>query len=135
MKIHRKYFEFDRIILFFHCIFVVFWKEIKFSGYDPQLFAYTRLCCHVLIVLAGTCGLTCSVFDTLAVNPTFSSLVTALRASGLAERLAGPDPVTIFAPTNAAFDLLPPAKVQVMMMMMSMMMSMMMTSNHPLKFR
>ena len=53
------------------------------------------------------------MFDTLAVNPTFSSLVTALRAAGLAERLGGPDPVTIFAPTNAAFDLLPPARVQV----------------------
>ena len=61
----------------------------------------------------GTCGLSCSVFDTLAVNPTFSSLVTAVRAAGLVERLSGPDPVTIFAPTNAAFDLLPPLKLQV----------------------
>ena len=61
----------------------------------------------------GTCGLACSVFDTLAVNPTFSSLVTAVRAAGLVERLSGPDPVTIFAPTNAAFDLLPPLKLQV----------------------
>ena len=47
------------------------------------------------------------------VNPTFSALVTAVRAAGLVERLSGPDPVTIFAPTNAAFDLLPPAKLQV----------------------
>ena len=61
----------------------------------------------------GTCGLACTVFDTLAVNPTFSSLVTAVRAAGLVERLSGPDPVTIFAPTNAAFDLLPPLKLQV----------------------
>ena len=61
----------------------------------------------------GTCGLTCTVFDTLAVNPTFSTLVTAVRAAGLVERLSGPDPVTIFAPTNAAFALLPPAKLQV----------------------
>ena len=61
----------------------------------------------------GTCGLACSVFDTLAVNPTFSSLVTAVRAAGLVERLSGPDPVTVFAPTNAAFDLLPPLKLQV----------------------
>ena len=60
----------------------------------------------------GTCGLTCTVFDTLAVNPTFSSLVTAVRAAGLVERLSGPDPVTVFAPTNAAFDLLPPAVLQ-----------------------
>ena len=69
---------------------------------------------HYIFLATGTCGLTCTVFDTLAVNPTFSSLVTAVRAAGLAERLGGPDPVTIFAPTNAAFDLLPPARVQVL---------------------
>merc|ERR1712012_76702 len=63
----------------------------------------------------GTCGLTCTVFDTLAVNPTFSTLVTAVRAAGLVERLSGPDPVTVFAPTNAAFALLPPAKLQVLL--------------------
>lgn len=60
----------------------------------------------------GTCGLTCTVFDTLAVNPTFSALTTAIRAAGLVERLSGPDPVTVFAPTNAAFDILPPGKMQ-----------------------
>merc|ERR1712027_112939 len=62
----------------------------------------------------GTCGLTCTVFDTLAVNPAFSALTTAIRAAGpaLVERLSGPGPVTVFAPTNAAFELLPPAKLQ-----------------------
>ena len=61
----------------------------------------------------GTCGLTCTVFDLLAVNPNFSTLVNAVKAAGLVERLSGPGPVTIFAPTNAAFDLVPPPKLQV----------------------
>ena len=61
----------------------------------------------------GTCGLVCTVFDLLAVNPNFSTLVNAVKAAGLVERLSGPGPVTIFAPTNAAFDLVPPPKLQV----------------------
>ena len=61
----------------------------------------------------GTCGLVCTVFDLLAVNPNFSTLINAIKAAGLVERLSGPGPVTIFAPTNAAFDLVPPVKLQV----------------------
>ena len=75
-----------------------------------ELFKYKNLRFQIP---PGTCGLTCTVFDTLAVNPTFSTLVTAIRAAGLVERLSGPDPVTVFAPTNAAFDILPPVKLQV----------------------
>ena len=65
---------------------------------------------HGIHVMDGCLSSQLSPFP---VNPTFSALVTAVRAAGLVERLSGPDPVTIFAPTNAAFDLLPPAKLQV----------------------
>ena len=41
-----------------------------------------------------------------------TSWLTNHRAAGLVERLSGPDPVTVFAPTNAAFDILPPGKMQ-----------------------
>ncbi len=41
-------------------------------------------------------------------NPNFSTLVTALQAAGLVETLSGAGPYTVFAPTNAAFDALPP---------------------------
>jgi uncharacterized surface protein with fasciclin (FAS1) repeats len=37
----------------------------------------------------------------------FSTLVTALKAAGLAETLNGEGPFTVFAPTNAAFEKLP----------------------------
>lgn len=44
--------------------------------------------------------------STLAVaqsDPQFSILVEAVNAAGLADTLAGPGPLTVFAPTNAAF--------------------------------
>ena len=45
----------------------------------------------------------------IAVNdPNFSTLVTALTAADLADTLDGDGPFTVFAPTNAAFDALPP---------------------------
>ena len=37
-------------------------------------------------------------------NPDFSSLVSAVVATGLDGTLSGPGPFTVFAPTNAAFD-------------------------------
>ena len=41
-------------------------------------------------------------------NPNFSTLMTAVQAAGLVETLSGQGPYTLFAPTNAAFDALPP---------------------------
>ena len=40
-------------------------------------------------------------------NPDFSTLVSALKAAGLADTLSGPGPYTVFAPTNEAFAKLP----------------------------
>jgi uncharacterized surface protein with fasciclin (FAS1) repeats len=40
-------------------------------------------------------------------NPEFSTLVTAVTAAGLGEALSGAGPLTVFAPTNAAFEALP----------------------------
>ena len=40
-------------------------------------------------------------------NPDFSTLVTALKAAGLADTLAGDGTFTVFAPTNDAFEKLP----------------------------
>ena len=37
----------------------------------------------------------------------FTTLVTAVKAAGLAETLSGPGPFTVFAPTDAAFAKLP----------------------------
>ncbi|HBT09961.1 MAG TPA: beta-Ig-H3/fasciclin [Leeuwenhoekiella sp.] len=44
-------------------------------------------------------------------NEDFSTLVTAVKAAGLAETLNSEGPFTVFAPTNAAFDKLPEGTV------------------------
>jgi transforming growth factor-beta-induced protein len=48
-----------------------------------------------------------TIVDIAAGNPTFSTLVTAVKAAGLAETLSGNGPFTVFAPTNEAFAALP----------------------------
>lgn len=45
-------------------------------------------------------------------NEDFSTLVTAVKAAGLAETLNSAGPYTVFAPTNAAFDKLPEGTVE-----------------------
>jgi uncharacterized surface protein with fasciclin (FAS1) repeats len=44
-----------------------------------------------------------TILQTAAANPNFSILVEAVNAAGLAGTLGGPAPLTLFAPTNAAF--------------------------------
>jgi uncharacterized surface protein with fasciclin (FAS1) repeats len=50
-----------------------------------------------------------TIVDIAASNPDFSTLVTAVKAAGLAGTLSGSGPYTVFAPTNAAFAKLPAA--------------------------
>ncbi|MCO8029366.1 fasciclin domain-containing protein [Brevundimonas diminuta] len=51
--------------------------------------------------------------DNLVANaskaPNLTTLVSAIQAAGLAERLQGPGPFTVFAPDNAAFEKIPAA--------------------------
>jgi uncharacterized surface protein with fasciclin (FAS1) repeats len=44
-----------------------------------------------------------TILQTAAANPNFSILVEAVNAAGLAGTLGGTAPLTVFAPTNAAF--------------------------------
>ncbi|HRE25148.1 MAG TPA: fasciclin domain-containing protein, partial [Anaerolineales bacterium] len=45
----------------------------------------------------------------------FNTLVTAVKAAGLVETLAGPGPFTVFAPTDAAFAKLPRATLNALL--------------------
>src|SRR6478735_9097632 len=49
-----------------------------------------------------------NVVQVAASNPDFSTLVSAVKAADLATTLSGAGPFTVFAPTNAAFESLPP---------------------------
>jgi len=51
---------------------------------------------------------TTSLLAVLNTDDRFSTFVTALDSAGLASALAQDGPFTVFAPTNAAFDALPP---------------------------
>ncbi|MBK8602727.1 MAG: fasciclin domain-containing protein [Saprospiraceae bacterium] len=44
-------------------------------------------------------------------SPDHNTLEAAVIAAGLADDLSGPGPFTVFAPTDAAFDALPPGTV------------------------
>ena len=48
------------------------------------------------------------IVDTAIANGNFKTLVKALQAADLVDALKGPGPFTVFAPTDAAFDKLPP---------------------------
>jgi uncharacterized surface protein with fasciclin (FAS1) repeats len=45
-------------------------------------------------------------------SPDHTTLVAALKAAGLVDAMANVGPFTVFAPTNAAFDALPPGTVE-----------------------
>merc|ERR1739842_200606 len=61
-----------------------------------------------LHVPLGACSLVCSILDLLVFNPDFSTFISLIKAAGLVDLLSQPGPMTLFAPTNAAFDALPP---------------------------
>ena len=51
------------------------------------------------------------IVATAQATPDLSTLVKAVGAAGLVETLQGDDPYTVFAPTNEAFEALPPAEL------------------------
>jgi len=52
-----------------------------------------------------------NIVEVAASNEAFTTLVSAVKAAGLAETLSGEGPFTVFAPTNAAFEKLPEGTV------------------------
>ncbi len=52
------------------------------------------------------------IVDNAVNSKDHTTLVTAVKAAGLVETLKGKGPFTVFAPTNAAFDALPPGTVE-----------------------
>lgn len=53
-----------------------------------------------------------SIVDIAASDSNFSTLVAAVKAAGLADTLATTENITVFAPTNAAFEKLPAGTVE-----------------------
>ena len=53
-----------------------------------------------------------TVVENASAAKNLTTLVAAVKAAGLVDTLSGPGPFTVFAPTNAAFDKLPPGTVE-----------------------
>ena len=53
-----------------------------------------------------------TIVETAVANPQFSTLVTAVKEAGLVDALNGDGPLTVFAPTNDAFNKLPSGTVE-----------------------
>ena len=56
-----------------------------------------------------------TVVDVAVANGNFKTLVTAIKAAGLADTLSGKGPFTVFAPTDAAFAKLPAGTVEALL--------------------
>ena len=65
------------------------------------------------LVPPSVCQEKCSVLDLLVFNKDFSIFVSMLKLADLIDLLSTEGPVTIFAPTNEAFDGLPTALFKV----------------------
>lgn len=66
-----------------------------------------------LLGLAGCASpIARSIVDVATANGGFNTLLSAVNAAGLADTLAGPGPLTVFAPTDEAFAALPAGTVE-----------------------
>lgn len=61
-------------------------------------------------------GMKKDIVDVAASNPDFSTLVAAVQAAELVDALKGDGPLTVFAPTNAAFEKLPAGTVETLLL-------------------
>lgn len=65
-----------------------------------------------LVAASASAQARTNIVEAAVATPDLATLVTAVKAAGLAETLSGPGPFTVFAPTNAAFGKLPSGTVE-----------------------
>jgi uncharacterized surface protein with fasciclin (FAS1) repeats len=74
--------------------------------------AATLLAAAALALPATSAAAERTIAETAASDPQFSTLVSLVQRAGLADELSGETKLTVFAPTNAAFDRVPAATLR-----------------------
>jgi uncharacterized surface protein with fasciclin (FAS1) repeats len=71
----------------------------------------------VLVALPASAGAQAQqdLVDTIRSSPDLSTFSRAIDAAGLTDTLRGPGPYTVWAPTNAGFDKLPPGQLDALL--------------------
>ncbi len=69
----------------------------------------TALAAALVALMSGCATMSgpVSVADTIAADPSLSTLNSLVQSAGLSDTLKGPGPFTVFAPTNDAFKAVP----------------------------
>jgi uncharacterized surface protein with fasciclin (FAS1) repeats len=70
---------------------------------------------HVIDAVLDPDDATEDIVDTAVANGNFTTLVTAVTAADLVDTLKGDGPLTVFAPTDAAFDALPEGTLEALL--------------------
>lgn len=79
---------------------------------NPKLFASAAVAAALVFAPAVNSAEDQDIVAIAAGNKDFSTLVTAVKAAGLVEALQAKGPLTVFAPTNAAFAKLGDEKIK-----------------------
>ena len=77
-----------------------------------KLLTATVLAAAVLALPATSAAGERTIAETAAADPQFSTLVSLVQRAGLADELSGETKLTLFAPTNAAFERVPAETVR-----------------------
>lgn len=67
------------------------------------------------LALATPAAYAANIVETAASAGKFNTLLAAAKAAGLVDALSGGGPITVFAPTDAAFAKLPPGTVETLL--------------------
>jgi len=93
---------------------------LNLNGNREAMVTVTDIACtngviHVIDAVLDPEDAVDSIIDTAVANGNFNTLVAAIQAADLVDDLSGPGPFTVFAPTDDAFDLLPPGTVETLL--------------------
>lgn len=86
-------------------------NKLKISAFVLMMAGTSVLASSVTVVGGENMYSSKNIIDNAVKSKDHTTLVAAVKAAGLVDTLKGPGPFTVFAPTNNAFNALPPGTV------------------------